>query len=769
MASQSAPNTKGPSRIPNFFRMSVHERLAALAANGILSAEDIEELSSGEHTLRVQTADKMIENVVGVLGLPLGLGLNFLINGQEYVVPLSVEEPSIVAGLSAAARIARLSGGFKAASTDPVMIGQVQIVDMKDPAEAMVALSARRAEILSLADSLHPKMVARGGGARDIELFRHRAPVDGREMVVMHLLVDTRDAMGANLVNTMCEGVATLVESITGGKVFLRILSNLTDRSIVRASFSVPVKNLEGKGYTGEEVRDGIILANDLALVDPYRATTHNKGIMNGVDAVALATGNDWRAIEAAAHAYAARNGRYAALTQWYKNEQGDLIGEIELPLKVGTVGGSLETNSTVRIAHRLLGSPSAVELAQVMGAVGLAQNFAALRALSTEGIQQGHMTLHARSVASTANVPEELFDTVVEALIESGEIKVWKAREIVETLRSNRRIAEAEPSAAGSASKDSSALGAGMEPRSSACGKVILLGEHAVVYGRHAIAAPIPLAVEARVRDAADGIHVLIPRWGIEQRIRPVEEHPQGFAGILAMLLKRLKLETRAMDIEVFPNVPKAMGLGGSSAFAVAIVRALDAHFKLSLSLAEINALAFECEKAAHGTPSGVDNTVATYGKPLVFRNRGKPEFSDLAAAVPLPLVVGITGRESLTANNVARVRENWQRQPKRYERLFDDIDHLTLAAADAIRAGELAELGELMNLNHGLLNALQLSTPELEELVHIARKHGALGAKLTGGGGGGSMIALCPDNSAVVRAAMERAGYQALEVRVE
>jgi len=750
MASKSATKPNG-SRIPNFFRMTVRERLTALQEHGLLSQEDVATLSTGDHTLRVPTADRMIENVVGVLGLPLGLGLNFLINGREYVIPLAVEEPSIVAGLSAAARIARLSGGFKASSTDPVLIGQVQVVDTHDPLEAIDALKARRDDILSLANSLHPKMVARGGGARDIELFRHHAPVDGREMVVLHLLVDTRDAMGANLVNTMCEGVATLIESITGGKVFLRILSNLTDRSLARASVVVPVKNLEGKGYTGAEVRDGIILANDLATVDPYRATTHNKGIMNGIDAVALATGNDWRAIEAAAHAYAARSGRYSSLTRWNKNEQGDLVGDIELPLKVGTVGGSLETNPTVRIAHRLLGSPNAQELAAVMGAVGLAQNFAALRALSTDGIQQGHMTLHARSVATSAGVPEELFDTVVEELIESGDIKVWKAREIVQALTSNRRTTEES------------------EPRSSACGKVILLGEHAVVYGRHAIAAPIPLAVEARVRDAADGVHVLIPRWGVEQRIRPVEEHPQGLAGILATLLKNLDLESRAMDIEVFPHVPKAMGLGGSSAFAVAIVRALDQHFRLALSLEHINALAFECEKAAHGTPSGVDNTVATYGRPLLFRNRGKPEFSELHPGVPIPLVIGISGKESLTATHVAQVRTAWQRQPVRYERLFDEVDTLTLAAAEAIRAGELGELGELMNLCHGLLNALQLSTPELEELVHLARRHGAAGAKLTGGGGGGSVIAVCPHGTTDVVAAMQSAGYQTLEVVIE
>jgi len=309
--------------------MSVAERLTALRERGLLSEEDLEILASGDHTLRLATADRMIENVVGVLGLPVGLGLNFLINGRDYVVPLCVEEPSIVAGLSGAARTARLSGGFKASATDPILIGQVQVVDMGDPLAAMDALRTHKDEILGLANSLHPKMLARGGGARDIEIFRHHAPEDGREMVVLHLLVDTRDAMGANLVNTMCEGVASLVESLTSGKVFLRILSNLTDRALARAEITIPEANLAGKGYSGAEVRDGIILANDLATVDPYRAATHNKGVMNGVDAVALATGNDWRAIEAAAHAYAARSGRYSALTRWRKNSRGDLIGEI--------------------------------------------------------------------------------------------------------------------------------------------------------------------------------------------------------------------------------------------------------------------------------------------------------------------------------------------------------------------------------------------------------------------------------------------------------
>jgi hydroxymethylglutaryl-CoA reductase len=538
------------------------------------------------------------------------------------------------------------------------------------------------------------------------------------------------------------------VETITGGKVFLRILSNLTDRAIATASVRIPATNLEGKGFSGEEVRDGIILANDLATVDPYRAATHNKGIMNGVDAVAIATGNDWRAIEAAAHAFAARDGQYRALTTWRKSDAGDLIGEIKIPMKVGTVGGSLETNPSVRINHRLLGSPRATELAGVMATVGLAQNFAALRALSTDGIQQNHMTLHARSVASSANVPEELFDTVVETLIESGDIKVWKAQEIVRNL--SRRAAAPT----------------NLE-RSSACGKVILLGEHAVVYGRPALALPIPLAVEASVRSGGEGINLVIPRWGLEQKVRP--NNTQGLSGILFDVLTQLGLDKQAMTIEVIPHVPRAMGLGGSSANAVAILRALDHTFSLGLDDARINQLAFECEIAAHGTPSGIDNTIATYGSPLVFQRDGEqPRFEEIRLTSEIPLIVGITGKESLTATTVAMVRRAWETHRSRYDGIFDQIATLTTAGVEALKNAHFQELGELMNLCHGYLNALQLSTPELEELIHIARANGALGAKLTGGGGGGSMVALCPDNQDQIAKAMEAAGYKALVVTV-
>ncbi|MDA8952785.1 hydroxymethylglutaryl-CoA reductase, degradative [Pseudomonadales bacterium] len=750
MASQSKTeqDQQGSSRIPNFFRLNINQRIAALHQRGLLSQEDVQQLTTGSHQVQLNVADKMIENVVGVFGLPMGVALNFLINNRDYVIPLVVEEPSIVAGLSGAARLARLGGGFVAEEVTPILIGQVQVVLDSDPEAAKAVLLENKEEILALANSLHPKMVARGGGALDIEVFDYKAEHDGRLMVVMHLLVDTRDAMGANLVNTMCEGVASLAETLTGGKVFLRILSNLTDRAVARAKVRIPIQNLEGKGYTGEEVRDGIVLANDLALADPYRAATHNKGIMNGVDAVAIATGNDWRAIEAAAHAYAAASGRYKALTVWHKDEPGYLVGEIAIPMKVGTVGGSLETNPSVRINHRLLGSPNASELAGIMAAIGLAQNFAALRSLSTDGIQQNHMNLHARSVASSAGVSDEHFETVVEGLIESGEIKVWKAQEIAKNLA--RKIVQPD-----------------VAERQAACGKIILLGEHAVVYGRPAIALPIPLAVEAAIRKGGDGINVVIPRWGVEQKVRVTNP---GFTGIIAQMLEQLGLDEENMTIEVFPHIPRAMGLGGSSALAVAIIRAIDHAYKLGLNDGRINELAFECEKAAHGTPSGVDNTVATYGSPLYYQRRDEqPLFSTVKLGQPLELVIGMTGKESLTADTVARVRASWQKYPERYETIFDQIGHLTMSASEAVKSGQLNELGELMNLCHGYLNALQLSTPELEEMIHVARQNGAVGAKLTGGGGGGSMIALCPDSAAPVKAAIEAAGFRTLAITLD
>ncbi len=745
-------------RIPEFYKLSVEERVRAVHERGLINATDFRALATGRHTLDLESADKMIENVVGVMGMPLALGMNLLVNDRQYIVPMVVEEPSIVAALGSAAKLIRSSGGFKAEATDPILIGQIQVVNLPDMEKAKQSLRDRRQELVNLANSFHPNMVARGGGARDIELFVHPLPSSGKPMLVVHLLVDTRDAMGANLVNGMCEGIAPLVESITGGEVFLRILSNLTDRSLVRAHCRIPLEQLAGRGYSGEQARDGIIVAADFASVDPYRAATHNKGIMNGIDPVAIATGNDWRAIEAGAHAYAARGGRYTSLTDWWADEEGNLCGRIEMPIKVGIVGAPIESNPTVALNLRLLGVESAPELAQVMGCVGLAQNFAAIRALATEGIQKGHMTLHARSVVTAAGAPKEIFDDVLERLIQSGVIKVWKAQELVTEIQEERK--RERPSRKPKTTQEQ-AMGVGY-------GKVILLGEHAVVYGRHAIAAPIPLAIKALVEECDEGIHLLIPRWGVEYRLASNPEERRSFERPAGVVLDKLGLSGRAMRIEVFPEVPRSMGLGGSAAMAVAIVRALDKHFRLGLKDDEVNALAFESEKVAHGNPSGLDNTLACYGKALVFRPGDPPLIEPLNIREPIPAVIGMTGYEGLTAKTVGRVREAWQQDKKLYERIFDQIDALTLRGIQAIQDNDLPTLGQLMNICQGMLNALQVSTPELEKLCDIAREHGALGAKLTGGGGGGSIIAICAGDTENVVSAIRAAGFQALPVRL-
>lgn len=737
--------------------MSVAERVRAVRDRGLLSETDFDMLSAGQTTLGLQAADKMIENVIGVLGMPVGLGLNFLINGKEYVVPMAVEEPSIVAAISAAAKLARASGGFATRSTPPVLIGQIQVLELPDLPKAQAAVLEHKQEILDLANSFHPRMVARGGGAVDVEVRSYPLRSMPGEMLVVHLLVDTRDAMGANLVNGMCEGVASLIEQLTEGKVFLRILSNLADRALARAEVTLPVAHLAGKGYAGERVRDGVIIAADFAHADPYRAATHNKGVMNGVDAVALATGNDWRAIEAGAHAYAARHGRYSSLTEWWKDEAGNLRGSIEMPMKVGIVGGPLESNPGVAMNLRLLGVKSATELAEVMAAVGLAQNFAALRALATDGIQAGHMTLHARSVVKAAGAPAEHFNEVLERVLQSGEIKVWKAQQILEEVRQSapadhmpgtRRLPEA-------------GVGVGF-------GKIILLGEHAVVHGRHAIGCPVPLTIRAVVEDGDRGVELLIPRWGVEYQLAKPPEQRRSFEQAAGAILDKLGLARRTMRIEVFPDVPRGMGLGGSAALAVAIVRALDLHFRLGLSDAEVNELAYLSEQNAHGQPSGIDNTLATYGVPLVYRRGTPPLVEPLNIPQPLSIVVGMTQTEGLTARTVANVAEARQRNPRLYEKIFDDIDGLVLQAVSAIQDNDVTTLGDLMNINQGLLNALQVSTPELERLINAARDAGAAGAKLTGGGGGGAMIALC-SNAAItadVQQAIERQGFRTLLV---
>ncbi|MDA3922704.1 MAG: hydroxymethylglutaryl-CoA reductase, degradative [Salinisphaera sp.] len=756
------------SRIPEFYKFSVPDRLRALLERDVISESEYDMLIDGTHLLDAATADRLIENVIGAFGLPMGLGLNFQINGRDYLIPMVVEEPSIIAAVSSTAKLVRRAGGFESRAERPQLIGQIQVVKVPHAAHAKQALLQAREEILNLANSLHPNMVARGGGARDIEVLTHGNTADHGEMLVVHLIVDTCDAMGANLVNTMCEGAAPLVEKISGGRVFLRILSNLTDRALVRARVTIPTHLLEAGEYSGAEVRDSIILANEFAEMDPYRATTHNKGIMNGIDAVAIATGNDWRAIEAAAHAYAARTGRYRSLTRWFADNKDNLVGELELPLKVGTVGGQVESNQAVKIAHRVLGIRSAAELAEVMCAVGLAQNFAAIKALSTHGIQRGHMTLHARSVAIAAGASDAQFDEVVDRLVIDGDIKVWRAREIIAELDQTSTSASAQSSVGATqaaAGTTQEIVGHGDAAGDVGYGKIIVLGEHSVVYGRHAIAAPIPLNIRAEVRAQPAQIDLNIPRWGVEMRLSEPEGSISSLHASITLIAERLGVADRGMRIDVFPRVPRANGLGASAALAVSVIRAMARCFAITISEREISNLAFDVEKIAHGTPSGIDNTLATFGRPILFRKdhpNARPEIRDLATPAPIPVVIGLSGVATLTAQTVGNVRKAWQKNPQRYEAIFDQIDGLALAGVDALARGDIAELGDLMNIDHGLLNALQVSSWEIEELVEIARRHGALGAKLTGGGGGGAMIAVAePDRIQPIASAMRAAGY--------
>lgn len=417
------------SRIEGFYKLPRKERLSTLARCAGLEDNEVAELLNPT-PLAFEAAEHMIENAIGVLGLPLGVGLNFLINGRERLVPMAVEEPSVVAAASFAARLVREAGGFFAEADPSLMIGQIQLVKVPDLESAAQRLQAAMGRILAAANAVHPNMLKRGGGARKLEV-RALPDTPCGPMLVVHLIVDVGDAMGANAINSMAEAVAPLVGEIAGGEVRLRILSNLADQRLARATARIPFAVLKTERFSGEEVAARIEEAWAFAYVDPYRAATHNKGIMNGIDAVALATGQDWRGIEAGAHAYAARSGQYRPLSEW-RVENGALLGSIELPLAVGIVGGNLECNPRANFGLRLLRAQSARDLAAVMAAVGLAQNFAAVRALATDGIQRGHMALHARGLAIAAGATEEIVDQVVEELIASGEIKLGKAREIV-------------------------------------------------------------------------------------------------------------------------------------------------------------------------------------------------------------------------------------------------------------------------------------------------------------------------------------------------
>jgi hydroxymethylglutaryl-CoA reductase len=446
--------------MPGFHDLSVVERARRVAEwAGLDDAEHGLLLEAG---LTAERANQMIENVVGTHALPLGIAPNFVVNGRDYLVPMAIEEPSVVAAAGFMAKIVREAGGFRTGSTEPVMIAQIQVLDLPDPWSARFDLLYHKQRLLDLANQTDPLVVSLHGGARDVQV-RVFPDTPVGPMLVIHLLYDTRDAMGANTVNTAAEALAPVVEEITGGRVHLRILSNLADHRLARAKCVIPIELLaftDRAGpveYPGEQVAQGIVEAYTFAALDPYRSATHNKGIMNGIDAVALACGQDWRAIEAGAHAYAAREGRYTSLSTWTRDRKGHLVGTLELPLAVGTIGGATRVHPGAKVALKILGVQTARELAEVMAAVGLAQNLGALRALATEGIQRGHMALHARQVAIAAGATGDQVQAIATRLVAEGNVRLDRAQQILAEAPTQRPNDVQEPAQGGEKSPDPS------------------------------------------------------------------------------------------------------------------------------------------------------------------------------------------------------------------------------------------------------------------------------------------------------------------------
>ena len=421
------------SQISGFYKLNPKERVQLVKEFADLTDEEVRLLQS-TGSLDLDLANRMIENVVGAFPVPLGIAVNFLINKRDYLIPMAIEEPSVIAAASNAARMTRDGGGFFTSSTDPIMIGQIQTVRIKDPDGAKMAILAAKDEILKKANEQDPMLVSVGGGAKDLNVKVIHTSTG--PMVITELLVDCRDVMGANAVNTMAEAVAPLIERITHGHVYLRIISNLATRRLARAWTIVPKKSVGG-----EEVVDGIVDAYAFAAADPYRAATHNKGILNGIIGVIIATCNDHRAIEAGAHAYAARDGHYGPISMWKKNENGDLVGSIELPMAVGIVGGATRVHPIAKIALKILGVKTANEFGEVLAAVGLAQNLGALRALAHEGIQRGHMSLHARNVAISAGATGDLVNLIVEKMVTERKIRLDRAKELMEEYKTRGKL----------------------------------------------------------------------------------------------------------------------------------------------------------------------------------------------------------------------------------------------------------------------------------------------------------------------------------------
>ncbi len=719
------------SRIPGFYRLSVEQRLHYLARSFGLSEQEIESLRRGR-TLRIHDAVNMVENVIGVLGMPIGLGLNFLVDGMDLLVPMAIEEASIVAAASKAALMVRHGGGFRTRVSDPIMIGQIQLDRADDPEQTAGRLEAHRDEIIAAANRANPRMVARGGGVTSLEIRR----LDGEDgtpdaELLVHLFVHVCEAMGANTVNRACEAAGQVIERITDGKVLLRIVSNYADQCLARAEFSLPVEHLTIEQLTGAEVAERIVRADRLARKDPYRAATHNKGIFNGICAAALALGQDWRAIEAGGHAYAARQGSYAGLTR-YEHRDGCLHGLLELPMQVGWVGGAVNTHPGVRLLRKISGVRDSRQLAGMLASVGLGQNLAALYALCTEGIQKGHMALHARSVALSVGVPPEQVDRVAQEMLRRGEVKVAVAEELFQAMDRGAHAHGAKRA---------------FPVVAYAPGKVVLFGEHAVVYEYPGISTTVEPGLTVTITPDPDGPRVLNPQV---PRIFPApnSDHDIRLLSKAAdRALQMFGLEKEPIAIGIESDLVPGVGLGSSAAFSVALCTALRRYQNIPTTTRWDNGRFDEVQKLEeifHGTPSGMDAGTILSDCVLWFRKGPPREFLPLRLRTPFTGVFCCVESALRTKEMVAGLARRRERQPELYDGLLAQIGNLTVDAGIALGTGDGPSAGRLMLRNHELLVKLGVSTAGLDQAVERLVRKGVLGAKLTGGGGGGAVIAL-------------------------
>ena len=728
----AAAAAKRSSRIPRFYRLSVEQRLAHLARTFNLSNEQVAQLRHG-NALRIEHAVNMVENAIGVFGLPLGLGLNFLVNGHEYLVPMAIEEASIIAAASKAALIIRGGGGFTTHVDPPVMIGQIQVLDLPDPQAAAQRVLEAKQEIIAAANLGNPRMVKRGGGVLDVEC----RVLDGGSgvgmMLIVHLLMDVREAMGANAVNYACEAAGPAVQQISGGRVHLRILSNLADKRLARARFSLPFDKLAVEEFSGAAVAQRMVEAGRLAWVDPYRAATHNKGIFNGICAAALALGQDWRAIEAGGHAFAVREGQYRGLSRYYIDAEAQaLVGEIELPLQVGWTGGACNSHPGVRMLREVSGVSNARELAGLLAAVGLAQNFGACLALATVGIQKGHMALHARSVAVSVGVPAADVELVAQEMIKRGEVKVAVAEEIYRALKQSRQTKPAY---------------ADLPLASSAPGKVVLFGEHATVYGYPGITAALDFGLTVRITHDPDGPRFLYPQFRQAFELAESETDYRLFSAAVDEALAMYGLSREPLAVQIESDLVPGMGLGSSAAFSAALCTALRRLAHRADGQAPDGELFDEVQRLEsifHGTPSGMDASTVLGSGVLWFRSGPPREVLPIRLHTALSGVVCIVEPGARTIELVRQVRLSRELNPLRVDGILAEIGEVVVLAGNALGAGNLAYAGELMYRNHELLVRLGVSTPRLDAAVEWLREHGALGAKLTGSGGGGAVVAL-------------------------